>query len=49
MVQEGETLPLIAYDAYGDARKWRDIATHNQIAEVRFLAPGTALELPPLA
>jgi nucleoid-associated protein YgaU len=49
VVQEGETLPLIAYDAYGDSRKWRVIATHNEIAEPRLLAPGTALELPPLA
>jgi nucleoid-associated protein YgaU len=47
VVQEGETLPLIAYDAYGDARLWRDIALHNRIAEVRRIAPGTALELPP--
>ena len=38
VVQEGETLPLIAFDAYGDARKWRVIATHNTIAEVRHLA-----------
>ena len=49
VVQEGETLPLIAFDAYGGARSWRLIATHNRIAEVRRLAPGTALELPPLA
>lgn len=49
VVQEGETLPLIAFDAYGDARKWRVIATHNTIAEVRHLVPGTALELPPLS
>jgi nucleoid-associated protein YgaU len=48
VVQEGETLPLIAYDAYGDAGKWRLIANHNRIAEVRHLAAGTALELPPL-
>jgi nucleoid-associated protein YgaU len=49
VVQEGETLPLIAYDAYGDASQWRVIATHNNIAEVRLIAPGTALELPPRA
>jgi nucleoid-associated protein YgaU len=48
VVQQGETLPLIAYDAYGDARKWRVIALHNQIANVRRIDPGTALELPPL-
>jgi nucleoid-associated protein YgaU len=49
MVQEGETLPLIAYDAYGDARNWRLIARHNNLPDVRRLTPGAALELPPLA
>ena len=49
VVQEGETLALIAYDAYGDANAWRAVATHNGIAQVRHLTPGTALELPPLA
>ena len=47
VVQEGETLPLIAYDAYGSSNQWRAIALHNKIAEVRQIAPGTALELPP--
>jgi nucleoid-associated protein YgaU len=49
VVQEGETLPLIAYDAYGDPRQWRVIADHNDLADVRRLVPGTSLQLPPLA
>lgn len=48
IVIEGETLPLIAHDAFGDARKWRVIAEHNGLAEVRDLMPGMRLELPPL-
>jgi nucleoid-associated protein YgaU len=48
LVTEGETLPLIAHDAFGDARKWRVIADHNGLAEVRELAAGLRLELPPL-
>jgi nucleoid-associated protein YgaU len=48
VVAEGETLPLVAHDAYGDARLWRVVAEHNALAEVRDLVPGTALELPPL-
>lgn len=48
IVTEGETLPLIAHDAFGDARKWRVIAEHNGLAEVRDLVPGLRLELPPL-
>ncbi|WP_224824352.1 LysM peptidoglycan-binding domain-containing protein [Cognatishimia sp. MH4019] len=48
VVQEGETLPLIAHDAYADASKWRVIAAHNDLADVRALTPGDQLELPPL-
>ena len=48
VVSEGETLPLIAYDAYQDARKWRVIADHNGLSDVRHIVPGTSLELPPL-
>lgn len=48
VVREGETLPLIAHDAYDDAKKWRVIADHNRIADVRALTPGDRLELPPL-
>ena len=47
-VSEGETLPLIAHDAYADARLWRVIADHNNLADVRRLIPGQTLELPPL-
>ena len=48
VVTEGETLPLIAHDAYSDSRKWRVIAEHNGLSEVRDLVPGTRLEIPPL-
>ena len=48
VVSEGETMPLIAHDAYQDARKWRVIADHNGLSNVREIAPGTTLELPPL-
>ena len=47
VVQVGETLPLIAHDAYGDVRKWRVIAEHNNLSDVRALAPGMVLSLPP--
>ena len=48
VVSEGETLPLIAHDAYGDARKWRVIADHNGLSIVSDIVPGTTIELPPL-
>ena len=48
VVAEGETLPLIAHDAYADARAWRVIADHNDLADTRHLTPGAVLLLPPL-
>lgn len=48
IVVEGETLPLIAHDAYSDARNWRVIAEHNGLSDVRDLVPGARLQLPPL-
>jgi Contractile injection system tube protein len=48
VVTEGETLPLIAYDAYEDPAQWRLIAEHNALSDVRELPAGLRLELPPL-
>lgn len=48
VVADGETLPLIAHDAYADAGLWRVIADHNHLTDVRDLEPGTRLEIPPL-
>ena len=47
VVQQGETLPLIAHDAYGDAAGWRVIADYNRLSDVREVSPGTVLMLPP--
>ncbi|MEO0974022.1 MAG: hypothetical protein AAFX85_13095 [Pseudomonadota bacterium] len=47
VVSEGDTLPLIAWRAYGNAGVWRVIASHNDLDDVRRLTPGQALELPP--
>lgn len=47
VVQEGEDLPLIAYEAYGKASQWRTIAEANNIDNPRALSPGTVLSLPP--
>lgn len=48
IVSQGETLPLIAHDAYADARLWKLIAERNGLTEVRDLPAGLRLELPPL-
>jgi nucleoid-associated protein YgaU len=47
VVQQGENLPLIAYEAYKDSAYWRLIAEHNGINDVRNLTPGMVLQLPP--
>jgi nucleoid-associated protein YgaU len=48
-VREGETLPLIAFDAYADVSKWRVIAEHNGLSQTRDLPAGLLLQLPPVA
>jgi nucleoid-associated protein YgaU len=48
VVREGETLPLIAWDAYADAAKWRVIADANSISRTRDLPAGRVLQLPPV-
>lgn len=47
-VKDGDTLPSIAYDAYGDATVWRAIADVNGIENPLHLRRGTALSLPKL-
>lgn len=44
--REGESLALIANEAYGDPRLWRLIAQANNVTRPRFIAPGTALKIP---
>ena len=48
IIQRGETLPQIAYQAYRDSTQWRLIADANGILSPRNLQPGKVLELPPL-
>jgi nucleoid-associated protein YgaU len=45
-VRVGETLDRIAARYYGDATRWRDIATVNGIADPLDLAPGRLLAIP---
>jgi len=48
IVQAGENLPLITYQAYGKASYWRVIADANNIANTRSLNSGAVLSLPPI-
>jgi hypothetical protein len=47
-VQDGDTLPSIAYRAYGDATRWRAVAESNGIDNPFHLRRGAALMLPEL-
>jgi hypothetical protein len=45
-VQDGDSLPSIAYQAYGDATRWRAIAEANHIDDPLHVRRGTPLTLP---
>lgn len=47
--KEGDAIWLLAHEEYGDPGSWRVIAAHNGLENPRIIAPGTALELPPLS
>ncbi len=47
-VRDGDTLPSIAYQAYGDATRWRVIAEANEVDNPLHLRRGTPLSLPKL-
>jgi hypothetical protein len=47
-IREGETLPYIAYEEYGDPTVWRHLADTNRIADPRRLRPGDMLMITPL-
>ncbi len=47
-VQEGDTLPLMAYRIYGDSTYYMDIARINNLPNFRDLQVGTTLKFPPI-
>ena len=47
-LQDGDSLPSIAYDAYGDPTRWRVIAEANGIDDPLQLPRGTELTIPKL-
>jgi nucleoid-associated protein YgaU len=48
VVRRGDTLTSIAIEQYGDATRWRAIATGNDIDDPRAIKPGDALVIPKL-
>jgi hypothetical protein len=47
-VQDGDTLPLLAYDVYGDGRFYLEVARVNKLVNFRSLRSSTRLSFPPL-
>ncbi|MDQ4048378.1 MAG: LysM peptidoglycan-binding domain-containing protein [Actinomycetota bacterium] len=47
-VKDGDSLPSIAYDYYGDANPWRTIAEANDVADPLHLRRGSELAIPRL-
>ena len=48
LVKDGDSLPSIAYRAYGDATRWRTIAEANEIDDPLRLPRGRSLAIPRL-
>lgn len=48
IVKEGDSLPLICNDIYGDSSYYLAVAKHNNIVNFRNLIPGTKLYMPPI-
>jgi nucleoid-associated protein YgaU len=46
VVRRGDTLASISIEQYGDATRWRDIATGNDIDDPRAIKPGDVLVIP---
>ena len=47
-VKAGDTLPLMCYRIYGDARYYLLVAARNGLSNFRELTPGTELVFPPI-
>jgi hypothetical protein len=48
VVRSGDRLPVIAFEEYGDAARWRPIADANGIDDPKALEPGRRLVIPAL-
>ena len=47
-VRDGDTLPLLAYDIYGNAQLYLEVARVNKLVNFRRLRPASRLSFPPL-
>ena len=49
LINEGDTLPLLCYEIYGDSKYYIEIAKVNKLQNFRYLKKGTKIKFPPLA
>jgi hypothetical protein len=47
-IREGDTLPLLCYEIYGDPAYYIQIADRNGLGNFRTLVPGSHVEFPPI-
>lgn len=48
VVRDGDTLPIICNDIYGDPTYYLEVAKYNNLVNFRNIAPGTRIYLPPV-
>jgi hypothetical protein len=48
IVKEGDTLPLLCYDIYGDSKYYIEVAKFNRMDNFRSLSKGQRIVFPPL-
>ncbi|WP_209328739.1 CIS tube protein [Lunatimonas salinarum] len=48
VVRAGQTLPLMAYEIYGDASYYLEVAKANKLVDFRNLQPGQEIYFPPI-
>jgi len=47
-IKEGENLPLLCYEIYGDTKYYSDVAKANGLTNFRNLNPGDIIQFPPI-
>ena len=48
VIRDGDTLPMLCMEMYGDSSYYMEVAEYNNIINFRDIAPGTQIYLPPL-
>ena len=49
VVKEGDSLPLLTYEIYGDSKYYIEVADFNGLNDFRYLRTGDRIKFPPIA